>query len=146
MQVLRSLCSAQSSATFFNGEARTKAAVQDISLSHFSCLTDSDAKILQRYADVVLQINGIRFFADCAFMTERATAHGRLCVFAFMRKSGGAGLDDSSLFRLRPKLYQMVTQSASEELKEAFTLRSKLLKSASNSSLINTQVLESLCS
>ena len=143
-RTVRSLCSPQSTVTFFDDGTRTEAFVQDVSLSHFSCIVPDDTVILKQYLDVVLQINGTRFFADCIFMAERKTSLGRLSVFAFVRKNGEAGLDDASLFRLRPKLYQMVTQNAIEELKEAFTLRTKLLISSEDKDSINANVLDVL--
>ena len=143
-RTVRALCGGQSSVTFQDGGERVQVSLLDISLSHFSCMMPDDLRVSGRYADAVLQVNGIRFLADCAFMTERTTSRGRMCVFAFVRKGGGAGLDDASLLRLRPKLYQMVTQDADEEMKEAFALRTKFLKEGRGRDGINESVVAAI--
>ena len=129
---VRALCGALSSVTLmYNGE-RVTAAVQDISLNHFSCMLSSDARLeivpKTLFLDALFQVNGSRFFSDCIFVTERMTSHGLLYTFMFSRKDGAAGLDDAVSARFCPKLYQMVTAATSEQLEEAFSLRTRIMR------------------
>jgi len=128
---IRAICDDSCKITFnYNGK-NYNGRIQDISMSHFSCLIDQhpfEMPVFTKVPGILFIVQGIHFRSDAILSIQRKTENETLQVFLFSRFDGMAGLDTETRPRLLTKIYQMVTDDGKELLRGMFETYGKRLR------------------
>ncbi len=122
-KTIRALCT--SSCTFsctyqgnlYNGT------LQDISLSHFSLVSQEanmPVKLYEKISDFHFNIRGFMFRSDAVLIMDRPINGFRLLIFAFVASNGANGLDQRVKQLLVPNLYKLMSSNLKNLLDQVY--------------------------
>ncbi len=113
-KAIRVLCSSACTYKFFYENDPYSGSLQDISLSHFSILSEDGPlpiKLYEKIAGIHFNIRGSFFHSDAILVMERPVGEKMLYVFSFVNSAGANGLDERTKSTLVPVLYNSVSSS-----------------------------------
>ena len=113
-KAIRVLCSSACTYKFFYENDPYSGSLQDISLSHFSILSEDGPlpiKLYEKITGIHFNIKGSFFHSDAILVMERPVGEKMLYVFSFVNSAGGNGLDERTKSTLVPVLYNSVSSN-----------------------------------
>lgn len=113
-KAIRVLCSSACTYKFFYEKDPYSGSLQDISLSHFSILSEDGplpVKLYEKLTDIHFNIRGSFFHSDAILVMERPVGEKMLYVFAFVTSAGTNGLDERTRSALVPVLHNSVSSN-----------------------------------
>ena len=124
-KTIRALCSSACTYTFFRDdkEHSISGTLQDISLSHFSILTEKEdfkVKLYEKITNIHFNIKGFLFQSDAILVMERPVEEKMLYVFSFVNSNGANGLNDRIKHLFIPVLYKMISTACIELIDEHY--------------------------
>ena len=115
-KAIRALCTSACTYKFNYGEKNQtfSGSLQDISLSHFSILSEYGPLPIKLYENITgihFNIRGSFFHSDAILVMERPVGEKMLYVFSFVNSAGGNWLDERTKSTLVPVLYNSVSSN-----------------------------------
>lgn len=121
---VRAICNEKSRVKFKYANIEYAAQLCDISLSHFSCVLDSDEELnillYERLNNIYVEMNGMRFWTDAVLLVKRPTHDRVIYVFVFVQHDGTQGIEKETLPRLIQKIYDVIKARSKENLLRKF--------------------------
>ena len=125
-KAIRAICSKACTYKFNYGDYKDSffGSLQDISLSHFTILSENEplpVKLYEKVCDIHFSLKGYLFQSDAILVMERPVGETKkLCVFSFVTSTGANGLDDRTKTIIVPVLHEMVSVNCIELLKAEY--------------------------
>jgi hypothetical protein len=120
---LRALCGDTCTLNFSNEGRAYRGAVQDISISHFSCVfvgPDPDIKMYEKIDDIQLNLGGIICAVNGVLFAKRAAEGSVLYVFVFRDSKNRDGLDAEMSAKVNSFIHRHFDQGVHAALAKGF--------------------------
>ena len=119
------MCTSACTYTFFHNDKNhsISGSLQDISLSHFSLLSNSEdfkIKLYEKISDISFNIKGFLFRSDAILVMERPVEDQMLYVFSFVNSNGSNGLNDRTRNLFVPVLYNLISTNCKDLIYECY--------------------------
>lgn len=120
---IRARCNESSYLSFDYGESTFHARLDDVNISHMSCILSDDAirgmKIYDKIRGACVCVNGLEFTTDIVLIMKRKKAGVLTAVFMFIKKPDDEpGLNDGLDVPLNKKIYQITSKEFTDLLRK----------------------------
>lgn len=120
---IRARCDESSCLSFGYGASSFRARLDDVNISHMSCILEEDAvrgmKIYDKIRGARINVNGLEFSSDIVLIMKRKKAGVQTAVFMFIKKPDDEpGLDDGLDVPLNKKIYQITSKEFTDLIRK----------------------------